>query len=113
MALLPGWFVVWCCAKASGLGMVRQYPGASLRKQGTHTPRPRWFALGLVAPHQRKPVVMGPCFRRDDSWGMSARLLHLAPLAGRGRRVAPGEGEESYTDAVVTPPSTTMVWPVM
>ena len=24
-----------------------------------------------------------------------------------------GEGEESYTDAVVTPPSTTMVWPVM
>ena len=28
-------------------------------------------------------------------------------------RKARGGGEEAYTDAVVTPPSTTMVWPVM
>src|SRR5882724_470280 len=67
-------------------------------------------------------------------------LLNLAPLAGRGRRAAPGErvpdqrrsrlaeraphpdplparagrgSAPSYVAAVVTPPSTTMVWPVM
>jgi hypothetical protein len=68
--------------------------------------------------------------------------LHLSPPAGRGRIAAgdPGEGVQvyrrtelaekaphpdplparagrgsggSYTAAVVTPPSTTMVWPVM
>jgi len=36
---------------------------------------------------------MGPGVRRDDA------LREFLP--------------ESYTDAVVTPPSTTMVWPVM
>ena len=28
-------------------------------------------------------------------------------------RVKPGNDDDFYTDAVVTPPSSTMVWPVM
>ena len=32
------------------------------------------------------PVVMGSCFRRDDSFDsiFKQRIIHLAPLAGRG-----------------------------
>jgi hypothetical protein len=37
----------------------------------------------------------------------SAMLRIASTLSHKGR------GEENYTDAVVTPPSTTMVWPVM
>src|SRR5512135_3896528 len=85
-----------CCGEASGLGMVRQYHDALL-------PSPR-AAAG-----------------RGRGWGVCQR----APLATsmprhpppptppRHARCAWEEGRRIYTDAVVTPPSTTMVWPVM
>src|ERR1700732_589098 len=45
---------------------------------GTHTPRPRYFTLGLVVSNQPKTVVMGPCVRRDDAWGLRPRRGHAA-----------------------------------
>ena len=41
---------------------------------GTHTPRPINLRCGPSHFSPQTPVVMGPCVRRDDSWG-------VAPLA--------------------------------
>src|SRR5271156_3166360 len=61
--------------------------------------------------------------RDGAGWRSSGQSLYATPpRRSSGRRFAspgrvdpppPGEGEENHTDAVVTPPSTTMVWPVM
>jgi hypothetical protein len=55
----------------------------------------------------------------ETGWGEAAKAaqrmnIHPTPPANfiRGDPPPPGEGK-SYTDAVVTPPSTTMVCPVM
>ncbi len=41
------------------------------------------------------------------------RRRHPTPLAKASDPPPPGEGKKDYDPAVVTPPSTTMVWPVM
>jgi hypothetical protein len=50
----------------------------------------------------------GVGWRRDD-----VKRRHPTPLAEASEPPPPGEGKMSYDPAVVTPPSTTMVWPVM
>jgi hypothetical protein len=60
-------------------------------------------------------------FVGEQNCEMLCNASWIAPVAAPTRRrfatalspASAGEGEESYTDAVVTPPSTTMVWPVM
>ncbi len=51
-----------------GEGMNSVSP-SSLRKAGTHTPRPIDFGRSelISSINNRQAVVMGPCFRRDDS----------------------------------------------
>ena len=39
--------------------------------------------------------------------------LNIAPCALSSAPPPPGEGQKNYAPAVVTPPSMTMVWPVM
>ena len=60
-----------------------------------------------------------PCEASEGRLAERARCAGVPPFAGASRsqaRQAPslqGDGSEIYTDAVVTPPSTTMVCPVM
>ena len=54
------------------------------------------------AVRARQVRVRDPRPRRN-----SLRIADARPSPARGR------GRDVYTDAVVTPPSTTMVWPVM
>jgi hypothetical protein len=72
---------------------------------------------------------MGPCVRRDDREtstttpllrrGLSifekgvAHLILIEGATRYGSLRSQGRQKDVYTDAVVTPPSTTMVWPVM
>jgi hypothetical protein len=100
MALLPEGFVR-CCAKASGLAAGGQYGGGV-----------RIFLLPLWEKVARTKSVPDeglrstdrpcPLIRPDFRYAHSG---HLLPRGEKGRR--------NYTDAVVTPPSTTMVCPVM
>ena len=55
-----------------------------------------------------RPDEGSPSAEADPSTRREFATLIRATLSHKGR----GEGR-TYTDAVVTPPSTTMVWPVM
>src|SRR5712664_2951575 len=113
LALLPGVFVGWCWAKASGLGSEGQYDACRmwLGVRGDRIPP----LVGRVAHRERS--------ERCDGWGIahgSARTSHLLKQPPTrpafGRPPSPrggGISKKAYADAVVTPPSTTMVWPVM
>src|SRR5712664_3463363 len=70
LALLPGVFVVWCWAKASGLGSEGQYDACRmwLGVRGDRIPP----LVGRVAHRERS--------ERCDGWGIahgSARTSHL------------------------------------
>ena len=73
----------------------------------------RTFLLPLREKVARTKSVPDEGFRGTDrprpSSGPNFAALIRATFSRKGRRVRKG----SYTDAVVTPPSTTMVWPVM
>jgi hypothetical protein len=56
---------------------------------------------------------MGPGVRRDDAVGGQCPLRSPTRLAALGTLPRKRERVRDYTDAVVTPPSTTMVCPVM
>jgi hypothetical protein len=95
LAFFPGVF----CGEASGLGRAGQYPVVVPAHAGTHTPRLLDFAKASDALFKSMAQRgMGPGVRRDDM------VLFPSPLVG---------GIRTYTEAVVTPPSTMMVCPVM
>ena len=66
--------------------------------------RPSEVAHGNLRAHHGCGRDCSTLFRAFDVRG-SARLavLHLAPLAGRGRRVAPGEGDSRQTRSRIVP----------
>ena len=56
-------------------------------------------------------ALSGVC-PQDAARAMDCQLTRETPTA-RTDPAPQGTSEKIYTDAVVTPPSTTMVWPVM
>src|ERR1700676_4841240 len=85
------WRGCFGCGGASGLGMVRQY---------AHVPRMQRSAPLRCAAD---PGPMDPQSRRGSRL-CGCIVKNAAPRPGH---------ETAYADAVVTPPSTTMVCPVM
>src|SRR6266581_2493603 len=100
LALLPGVFVGWCWAKASGLGREGQYRG---RLHARSAPSPACgggLGWGQVTDDaSRKQVTEGgitnirACCVPPPAF---ASLRHPPPQTGEGR---------DHADAVVTPPS--------
>src|SRR5258708_36756735 len=128
MGFLPGVFVLRCFAKASGLGKVRQYP-----QRPAYAARAANAVLGPSPGASRRPLpakergevkkaplryLTSPRSLRGEVGMRAKRVIRVrgeaVPSIQRQHlRATPGEEERTYTDAVVTPPSTTMVWPVM
>src|SRR5260370_42005261 len=122
LGLVAGCFL-WGCGKASGLGGEGQYhsavvPAKSIVRPanaGTHSHQRQFCEERLPLRLNREHnAVWVPAFAGTTSGEspphpnpLRASFARLDPArAGRGSRT-------TYTDAVVTPPSTTMVWPVM
>src|SRR3954452_11677180 len=98
MGVFPGGFVR---GKASGLKMVRQYAANAA-----------FFLLPLWEKVARTKSVTDEGLRSIDRPEPLTRLASDDASHPLPQGPTRGEGK-SYTDAVVTPPSTTMVWPVM
>ena len=67
--------------------------------------------VGRVAHRERSERCDGR--GAASTKGFFAHCRALPPPGASRHPPHKGEGLRSYTDAVVTPPSTTMVWPVM
>ena len=111
-SVAPGCYVGW--ARASGLGGGGQYDDK--RNAVSHT------ISAPPLPLLRGRAGVGAAAREGvrDRTSPNTQQIHIAlgafphpPSLRSGTLPRKREREETYTDAVVTPPSTMMVWPVM
>jgi hypothetical protein len=103
--------------------MVRSIDLRYEQVRGTHRPNKVARLIGTRVAETILASGLTSCTNRPDIWTQAIRsnltklLCHGGrPHMGPGFRrddVWKGYGGKIYTDAVVTPPSTTIVWPVM